>query len=127
MTQSGHSLGRLSHATGTHLGAATLSVERLRSNEDTTYVIDVGARVVRIACDLFNKLAIGFEDLVIGDINPNPICMISQRRVGHPAKHRASLVRHPELHAHLRWCNRPSSASGASLWSSYSLIDAAPP
>ena len=48
-------------------------VERLRSNWDTTCVIDIGARVVSIACDLFNKLPIGFEDLFIGDIEPNPV------------------------------------------------------
>ena len=47
---------------GTHLGSATHSIERLRSNWDTTCVIDIGARVVSIACDLFNKLPIGFEE-----------------------------------------------------------------
>jgi hypothetical protein len=36
----------------------------------------LGARVVSTACDLLNKLAMGFEDLVIGDIKANPVCMI---------------------------------------------------
>ena len=66
--------------------AAAYSGERLRSDENEASVINACARVVSIACDLFNKLAIGFEDLFVGAVKVNTVGKISQRLVANPAK-----------------------------------------
>ena len=82
---------------GSSLCAAAYSGKRLRSDENEASVINACARVVSIACDLFNKLAIGFEDLFVGAVKVNTVGKISQRLVANPAKNWALPVRHPEL------------------------------
>jgi hypothetical protein len=82
---------------GSSLCAAAYSGERLRSDENEASVINACARVVSIACDLFNKLAVGFEDVFVGAVKVNTVGKISQRLVANPAKNWALPVRHPEL------------------------------
>src|SRR5512136_423510 len=82
------------------LGAASHSVERLRSDDDAACFIDAALRVESIAGNLFNKLVIGLKYLVVRAIEVNAVGMISQRLVADPAKHQSShLVHHPELDA----------------------------
>jgi hypothetical protein len=71
---------------------ATNSVERLGSDEHSACIIEAAARVVSIACHLFNELAKGLEDFVVGGLEVNTVGMISQRLMTHPASHRVSGV-----------------------------------
>ena len=77
--------------------AAAYSGERLRSDENEASVINACARVVSIACDLLNKLAIRLENLLVTACEVNAVGKISQRLVPHPAKNWALPIRHPEL------------------------------
>jgi hypothetical protein len=70
------------------------SGERLRSDKNEASVINACTRVVSIACDLFNKLAVGLEDLFVGAVKVNTVGKISQRLVAYPTKDWAFPVRH---------------------------------
>jgi hypothetical protein len=77
--------------------AAAYSGERFRSDENEASVVNARTRVVSIACDLLNKLAIGLEDLFVSALEVNAFGKISQRLVAYPAKNWALPIRHPKL------------------------------
>jgi hypothetical protein len=66
--------------------AAAHSGKRLRSDENQASVINACSGVVCIACDLFNKLAVDLEDLVVGAVKVHTVGKISQCLVAHPTK-----------------------------------------
>jgi hypothetical protein len=78
--------------------AAAHSGKRLRSDENQASVLNACSGVVCIACDLFNKLAVDLEDLVVGAVKVHTVGKISQCLVAHPTKDWAFPVRHPELY-----------------------------
>ena len=66
--------------------AAAHSGKRLRSDENQASLLNACSGVVCIACDLFNKLAVDLEDLLVGAVKVHTVGKITQCLVAHPTK-----------------------------------------